>query len=277
MRRQHAANRRRRPGLGPARRRLLAAVLPAATAVLGGLTAGVPAQAVGEPTNTDAPRVTRTENTLVTTNGAWLAADPTRFSYSWLRCASTDPATCGLVPGRTAHTYALTSDDAGRVIRSRVTSRNDLGSAFADSEPFGPLSVSEPLPPPPAPDDDDPADARRLSPFPVVVIAGRIGPRLTRVRAFVVRGPRAALIRVRCRGSRRVCPMRSARRRIPRSKRLRMRSVQRTYRPGAVLDVRVTGPDRIGKFTRIRFRRDRTPRRVERCLEPGNRKPVLCD
>jgi hypothetical protein len=56
-----------------------------------------------------------------------------------------------------------------------------------------------------------------------------------------------------------------------------MRRVQRTYRPGAVLDVRVTGPDRIGKFTRIRFRRDRTPRRVERCLEPGNRKPVLCD
>jgi hypothetical protein len=71
--------------------------------------------------------------------------------------------------------------------------------------------------------------------------------------------------------------MRSARRRIPSSRRLRMRGVQRAYRPGAVLVVRVTGRNRIGKFTRITFRRDRTPRRVERCLEPGDDTPVPCE
>lgn len=270
-------------------RRRTFASLATTVALLAGLAAQAPAQVqpppapepdppAGEPENREEPLVTRSDNTLTTTNGRWVGADPERFSYSWLRCVDTEPSTCSLVPGRTAHTYALSSADAGKVVRSRVTARNRVGSSSADSNPFGPLPGNEPLPPPPPSDGDgDAGDARRLNPFPVVVVAGRVGPRMTRVTGFVVRGPREALVRVRCNGSRRVCPMRSVRRRITGSKRLRLRSVQRTYRAGAVLDVRVTGPNKVGKFTRITFRRDRTPRRVERCLEPGESQPVGCE
>lgn len=267
--------------------RRTAALLAATMALLIGLAAQAPAQVqpppaeepeppAGQPRNEAAPVVTRSDNTLTTTNGRWIGADPDGYSYSWLRCADAEPSTCSPVAGRRAHTYALSSDDAGKVVRSRVTASNRAGESFADSEAFGPLPANEPLPAPPPRPEGDASDARRLNPFPVVVVAGRVGPRMTRVTGFVVRGPRKALVRVRCSGSRQICPVRSVRRRIPSSKRLRLRVVQQTYRAGAVLDVRVTRPEKIGKFTRIRFRRDRTPQRIERCLEPGRAAPVVC-
>lgn len=270
------ASRRRRPRIA-----VIAAAI--ATALIAALAAQAPAQVQppdsesGAPRNVEPPTVSRSGTTLTTTNGRWVGADDDGYTYSWVRCADEDPATCELVPGRTSFRYALSSDDAGKVVRSRVTASNRVDNASADSGPFGPLPANEPLPPPPPVEDGGASDARMLQPFPVVVVAGRVGPRMTRVTGFVVRGPRRALVRVRCRGSKRLCPTRSARRRIPDSRRLRVRNIQRAYRPGAMLDVRVTAPDKIGKFTRVTFRRDRTPRRVERCLEPGDDEPVLCE
>lgn len=270
----------RRPGT---QRAALAATAAVTAALLAALTAQAPAQVAqpdpeSGPQNVEAPSVTRASTTLTTTNGTWAGARSDGYSYAWLRCADTDPATCNVVPGRTTHRYAISSDDAGKVVRSRVTASNRVGSSEADSGAFGPLPANEPLPPPPDREGErDASDARKLAPFPVVVIAGRVGPRMTRVTGFVVRGPRRALVSVRCRGRRRACPIGSTRRRIPGSRRLRIRAVQRAYRRGAVLDVRVTRPERIGKFTRITFRSDRTPRRVERCLEPGSATPVRCE
>lgn len=260
---------------------LLAAIAATAAVMVALLTAQAPAQVAepdpeSGPRNVEAPSVSRAGTTLTTTNGTWVGARSDGYSYAWLRCADADPSTCNVVPGRTTHRYAISSDDAGKVVRSRVTASNRVGSADADSEAFGPLPANEPLPPPPPPPDGDASDARRLNPFPVVVVAGRVGPRMTRVTGFVVRGPRRALVRVRCGGSSRVCPLRSSRSRIPASRRLRVPGVQNAYRPGAVLDVRVTAPDKVGKFTRITFRSDRTPRRVERCLAPGDDTPVPC-
>ena len=118
------------------------------------------------------------------------------------------------------------------------------------------------------------AGPSRLNPFPVVIVAGRQGRRATRVTELSVKGPRGARVVVRCLGE--GCPMRRARATIPRAERLRVRKAQRVYRAGLVIEIRVTGEDRVGKYTKIRFRRGRTPARSDACLQPGSSKPTAC-
>jgi hypothetical protein len=120
----------------------------------------------------------------------------------------------------------------------------------------------------------DAGSAKRLSPFPVVAIAGRIRGRTTRVSGFVIRGPYRAKVSLRCRG--RGCPFSRITGTIGKRKRLRLRRAQRTFRVGQVLEIRVTGRNRIGKFTRVTFRRGRAPRRVDSCLRPAARTPSRC-
>jgi hypothetical protein len=108
----------------------------------------------------------------------------------------------------------------------------------------------------------------------VVIVAGRQGRRATRVTELSVKGPRGARVVVRCLGER--CPMRRARATIPRAERVRVRKAQRVYRAGLVIEIRVTGEDRVGKYTKIRFRRGRTPARSDACLQPGSSKPTAC-
>jgi hypothetical protein len=126
---------------------------------------------------------------------------------------------------------------------------------------------------PEAPDETQ-AGPSRLNPFPVVIVAGRQGRRATRVTELSVKGPRGARVVVRCLGE--GCPMRRARATIPRAERLRVRKAQRVYRAGLVIEIRVTGEDRVGKYTKIRFRRGRTPTRSDACLQPGSSKPTAC-
>ena len=58
---------------------------------------------------------------------------------------------------------------------------------------------------------------------------------------------------------------------------VRFRSLQRTYRPRATLEIRVTQPKKIGKYTRLRTRRGKAPLRRDRCLMPGKpTRPVAC-
>lgn len=63
---------------------------------------------------------------------------------------------------------------------------------------------------------------------------------------------------------------------VGKRKRLRIRRAQRAFRAGQVLEVRVTATNRIGKYTRIAFRRRRTPRRRDLCLSPVMAKPSPC-
>jgi len=63
---------------------------------------------------------------------------------------------------------------------------------------------------------------------------------------------------------------------IPRAMRLLIRKAERVYRAGLVVEVRVTDTDRVGKYTKIRFRRGRTPTFSNACLQPGSTKPSAC-
>ena len=56
----------------------------------------------------------------------------------------------------------------------------------------------------------------------------------------------------------------------------RFKELQRTYRAGAQIVIRVTRSGRIGKYTRIEIRKGRKPARVDRCIVPGKRKPQKC-
>ena len=115
-----------------------------------------------------------------------------------------------------------------------------------------------------------------ISPFPVVSMLAAIGPRGTTVRELVVRAPAGARIRVRCRG--RGCPFRSYVQRAARAARIvRIHRLRKALlRPGAMIEIRVTKRGDVGKYTRFEIREGRPPKRTDRCLRPGSKRPVRC-
>lgn len=255
------------------RRHRLRAVLLAGVAML---CATSVAAAAGEPVNQSAPVVTRAELELTTTDGSWIGQTQP-FTYAWLRCPNAFLESCSPIPGEEGSTYTLRREDIGARIRSRVTASNAAGSASEPSAEVGP--VTEGLFPAAAPDPEPEPEPRPalLRPKPVVTIGGLRRGRFTFVNELSVTGPEGALVRLRCRG--RGCPVRRISTRIPRRGRVRLRRAQRTYRAGALLQIRVVDPqgERIGKFTGARFRsRGRTPRTNNACLEPGERSPSPC-
>lgn len=243
------------PSIRPPRRALAVAALAACS-----VAAGAQAQAPQPgPVNQAPPTITRSGDTLSTDSGQWAGAE--NYVYDWLRCTGTATGSCGQpVPGAIEPTYRLTTADAGSYLRVRVTASNPSGSNSSLSEPFGPIERA------PAP--------KLLRPFPVVVLTGSERGRVTDVTGFTVRGPRGALVAARCSG--RGCAFRSARKRIGSAKRVRLRTAEGPYRAGNTIEVRVTAQGRVGKFTRIRIRRDRVPARTDSCLQPGAQRPSRC-
>jgi hypothetical protein len=237
-------------------RRALAGAAMAAFVMVAGAHAQAPQAG---PVNQAPPTISRSGDTLSTDSGTWVGAED--YAYAWLRCGGAATSTCGKpVSGATEPTYRLTSVEAGSYMRVRVTASNPSGSSSSLSEPFGPV---EGAPPP-----------RLMRPFPVLVITGSERGRVTAISSFSVRGPRRALVRARCSG--RGCAFRSIRRRIGASKRLRLRRAEGSFRAGNAIEVRVTSQGRVGKFTRIRIRRDRVPSRTDLCLQPGASRPSRC-
>jgi len=88
------------------------------------------------PANTSAPTITGTPKvgeTLTAQNGTW-SNSPTAFQYQWQRCNESGAA-CANIAGATTKTYLLTTTDAGRTIRVRVTGINADGAVNARSAP----------------------------------------------------------------------------------------------------------------------------------------------
>jgi len=118
-----------------------------------------------------------------------------------------------------------------------------------------------------------------ITPFPVVSMLAAVAERGTIIRQLVVRAPAGARIRVRCRG--RSCPFRSfgmkADVRAQAARIVRIRRFRRhLLRPGTVIEIRVTKRGEIGKFTRFLIRRGKPPKRTDRCLPPGAKRPLRC-
>jgi hypothetical protein len=121
---------------------------------------------------------------------------------------------------------------------------------------------------------------RLLSPFPIVRIAGTVTAEGTILKRLSVSAPRRAKVTVRCRG--RGCPIARWTRAAggPNAYAARLLRVRRFERrillPKLRIEVFVTRPGLVGKYTRFTIRRGRGPARLDRCLIPGAKRPKRC-
>jgi hypothetical protein len=118
-----------------------------------------------------------------------------------------------------------------------------------------------------------------MRPFPVVRIAGTetaSGVKLLRLK--VQQLPAGARITVRCKG--RGCPIKSVRRVAVSNKRgvapVEFRRFERSLRFGVTLEILISKPGEIGKYTRFSIRRGKLPERVDMCLDQAGVKPRVC-
>lgn len=144
--------------------------------------------AVTVPANSAAPVVTGTGASgqeLSTTTGTWIGATPITYTYSWLRC-DTSENNCATISGATGPKYTLTSADAGHKVVAIVTATNSAGAAHVNSNFIGPVTASAPTTPTPTPTPprSAPAGAVRLPNGEMSVPAGNVPDtdRLTVVR-----------------------------------------------------------------------------------------------
>jgi hypothetical protein len=261
--------------------------------------AGVAATSALAATVTQAPTISgRAEPTFTVSasTGAWTPSSA-KAEYAWLQCDGAG-GNCKAIDGACGREYKIRTVDEGHTLKVRLTATESNGeSAFADSaptqvipsrpyfEPFdgndtctqvtltGPgqgtfssgIQTGAGTTPPP----DTTLDF--IDPFPVVRISGRFRGKRTTLSRVTVKAPKGARIRIACKG--RGCPYK---RKAVAVKLIRIRSLQRTYRPKATIEIRVTQRKKIGKYTRVRTRRGKAPLRLDRCLMPGKTRPVRC-
>jgi hypothetical protein len=89
------------------------------------------------PANTAKPKISgplQVGQILTATNGTW-SGSPTSFAYRWQRCSASGTACAdiGTADANDDADYKLTSADAGKTIRLRVTASNASGDASAAS------------------------------------------------------------------------------------------------------------------------------------------------
>jgi PKD repeat protein len=114
-----------------------------------------------------------------------------------------------------------------------------------------------------------------LQPFPIVRLTTRGTRRGVRVLRLGVVAPPGSRVTVRCRG--RGCGTTDQVRLVRSPARpLRFRALEHRMRAGVVLEVRVTSPGKIGKYTRFHLHRAKPPNRVDLCLPPGQPAPAPC-
>lgn len=116
------------------------------------------------------------------------------------------------------------------------------------------------------------APVTSLNPFPVVRVRGQVLRNGIRIQLLSVVAPRSATIGARCR------PACGGSLRVTGTGRLvRLRRFERQLKPGALLELRVTAPGRIGKFVSFRVvKGSRGYIRKDACLKAGTTRPVAC-
>jgi hypothetical protein len=156
------------------------------------------------------------------------------------------------------------SSPGAHLVRLRVTDSRGLSSVAAET-----IAV---IPAPPI----------LLQPFPVVRLVGLDTSSGVQLIVFTVLAPVNARITVTCRGH--GCPTKFEKRLAASRKHKRKAGslliafprFERSLRAGITLEVRVSKPDRIGKYTKFVIRRGKLPTRVDACLNPVTSRPMPC-
>ncbi len=243
---------------------------------------GAPAPGAPAPAANGAPLagfVATTEGLRVTLGSTSRDPDGDALAHAWSfgdGAGSTQADTSHTFARAGSYTVRLTvsdgrggTDTVARVITvsSGTTSTTSAGSPATAPTPVAGGAAST------APTAS--RTARRLSPFPVIRIAGRLLGTRTRIRVLSVQAPRGATISVRCRGG--GCVRRTQRLVTRSASTVRLRRFEgRSMAAGSTIEVAVSRPGVIGKHTRFTFRARRSPLRADRCLAPGSTRPVTC-
>jgi hypothetical protein len=178
----------------------------------------------------------------------------------------------------TAFAWALTGDGAfhaggqllttsfstpgSHVVRLRVTDANGLSSVATQT-----IQVTS-------------APLILMQPFPIVRIAGSVTSSGVHLRLLTAQAPVGARVTVSCRG--RGCPAKSqgqvalSRKRNASTVVVEFRRFERFLPAGVILDIRISKPGNIGKFTGFRIRRGKLPLRVDMCLDAAGVSPLVC-
>jgi hypothetical protein len=205
----------------------------------------------------------------------WVPAKPTTGQSVVLVSSSTDAdspiaAYAWDVTGSgtfTAGGPAITTSFAtpgDHTVRLRVTDGNGLTSIATETVPVSaaPLVL--------------------MQPFPVVRIAGSESSSGVKLSLLTVQAPVGTRVSVTCGGSR--CPSRSESRVVVASRKnskagsvlLTFSKFERSLRAGVMLEIRVSKPGEIGKYTSFRIRPNKPPARVDACVGPITPKPIPC-
>ncbi len=113
--------------------------------------------------------------------------------------------------------------------------------------------------------------ARMLKPTPVVRIRGRLTANGANVTMMTVRAPKGSTVTVSCNGS--GCPGRLTR---SGGHPTRLAKLERVWRAGTRITVRVSRSGYVAKVTVITIRRGAAPARSDRCLYPGHKRTQKC-
>ena len=230
----------------------------------------------------------------LTAHASWTGSPQPLTVWTWARCARPN-GSCSAIKGATSDSYEPTAADVGRFLRVVLVVINTAGAAEAHSAPTAavlaaPVPAPAPTPAPAPPPKPDPAPSppfelppatpppvagapapRLLSPFPVIRIKGWVTARGARITLLSVRAPRGSRIAVACRGA--GCP-------VPKLARpagvKRLRRFERELPAGTRLELSVTKPGAIGKWTVIVIRRGSPPRRTDGCLDSDTNRHVRC-
>jgi hypothetical protein len=121
---------------------------------------------------------------------------------------------------------------------------------------------------------EQPAQGPKLiRPFPVVRTAGSFTATRTFFTRVTVKAPVGVVVKASCikKGSK--CRLR---RKLNTRKTVHLRPLERGYKSGTRIRLRLTAPGEIGKYVEIRTRPGKRPIRRDLCLRPGRVKPVSC-
>jgi hypothetical protein len=282
----------------------------AGVAGLGLLLAPAAAQAATVPAFTTGPAISGTGQVgeQLAATAVWTGDPKPTAAWTWQRCA-TQASACNAIAGATGVRYRVVAADVGAFLRVGVRVTNSAGYTTATSSPTAavapapvatrtPTPIPTPTPTPtaapiatPEPTVEPPAEPvaapvaapvvvastsaplipLAFDPFPTVRIKGLLTATGARVTLLTVRAPRDVRIDVDCKG--RGCP---ARHYAPPAGTHRLRKFERDLKAGTRLEIRVTKPGYVGKFTSITIRRRAEPSRSDRCLDPGATRPVKC-
>jgi hypothetical protein len=243
------------------------------------------------PQVTQAPWISGTPNvgqTLSAMGGHWTGPRGTTAGYLWLRCSDGDVRNCRPIDHAASSTYMVQGADQNQMLRVALWAASGRQYDYKVSDAVGPAGqvnaapppAATPVPPAPTPVPNNGAvlhqngvakKAKMLRPTPVVRIRGRLTRDGANVTLMTVRAPKGAHVSVSCTGSH--CPHSALRRGGGLT---RYSKLERVWKSGTRLTVRISKPGYVTKISVITIRRGSAPGRVDRCLYPGHKRTQKC-